>query len=77
MGVYDIVCGVQIKCTSNPTLKEYKKGDKIDLFDGLYVGYEGWFRVKKGKIIDNGTEIFDKWGTVLDLEKTLINNPIF
>lgn len=71
MGVYDIVCGVQTKCTLNPCLREYKIGDKIELRKGIYIGYEGWFRVKNNRIIDSGKNIFTKWGDKIAPKKVM------
>lgn len=76
MGVYDIVCGVQIKCTPDQILKDYDIGDFIQLEDGIYIGYEGWFSVRNSKVTDNGLNVYNKWGNLLSLEKILINNPI-
>ena len=76
MGVYDIVCGVQVKCTPDQILKEYDIGDFIQLEDGIYIGYEGWFFVRNSEVIDNGLNIYDKWGNLLSLEKLMSNNPI-
>jgi len=76
MGLYDIVCGVQVKCTPNQSLKEYILDDLIELEDGIYIGYEGWFRVRNNVIIDKGKNIYDKWGNLLSLEKIMINNPV-
>lgn len=72
MGVYDIVGRehIQIKCTKNPSLKHYGIGDEIQLVGGLYIGYEGWFVVSHGKIIETGAEdtIYDKWGDSIDID---------
>jgi len=76
MGVYDIVCGIQVKCTPDQTLKEYKLGDLIDLKNGIYIGYEGWFNVRNRKVVDSGKDVYDKWGNLLSIEEILINNPI-
>ena len=76
MGVYDIVCGVQVKCTPEQMLKDYEIGDFIQLEDGVYIGYEGWFSVRNSKVIENGLNVYDKWGNLLSLEKLMANNPI-
>lgn len=69
MGVYDIVCGVQVKCTPDQILKEYDIGDFIQLEDGIYIGYEGWFSVRNSKVTDNGLNAYDKWGNLLSLKE--------
>lgn len=40
----------------------YYVGDKIDLPDGLYLSYEGWFAVIKGYVNSEGSSIYDKYG---------------
>ena len=62
MGVYDFVCGVQVKCTKSPSFREYKIGAKVDLPNGVYFGYKGWFSIKGEKVIDAGKNAYDKWG---------------
>lgn len=77
MGLFDEVCGIQIKCTHDPILKKYNLGDKIKLEDGIYLGYEGWFRILNGKITDTGKNIFNKWGRLLSMEEILnLDNPV-
>ena len=77
MGVYDFVGDIQVKCTPDQSFKEYKLGDLIELHSGIYIGYEGWFRVRDSKITDIGENIFDKWGNLLLLKDILDNyNPI-
>ena len=76
MGVFDTVCGVQVKCTPDLIFKEYDIGDFIQLEDGIYLGYEGWFMVRNSKVTDNGLNVYDKWGNLLSLEKLMANNPI-
>ena len=63
MGIYDEVGKnyIQIKCTPDPSMYHYKIGDPVGLQDGLYIGYEGWFVVDKGKVEITGKDIFDKW----------------
>ena len=77
MGVYDFVGNIQIKCTPEPSFKNYKLDDNIELLDGIYIGYEGWFRVRNSKIVDIGKHVYDKWGNLLLLENVLnTNSPI-
>lgn len=58
MGVYDTVCGVQIKSTPDPMCRYYEIGDKIELKPGVHFGNEGWFMVKKKRIIHSGKYIY-------------------
>lgn len=73
MGVYDIVGKkeIQIKCTPEPKMDHYDIGDEISLKDGLYLGYEGFFVVGKGKVKYSGDKIFTKWGDKINPKKVL------
>jgi len=73
MGIYDTVSEkhIQIKCTPNPCLHHYFVGEKIPLDDGLYLGFEGWFVVRKGKVREYGDRVFSKWGDEIKLEDIL------
>lgn len=80
MGLYDIVgarLGIQIKSTPDPEMRIYSTGDKIDLPDGVHIGYEGWFVVSHGKIKCMGEMVYDKYGCEL-IKEELMNarNPI-
>lgn len=64
MGVYQII---QIGCINLqakvlPEQNIYKIGDEIQLPDGVYHTYEGWFVVQKEKVIVGGENSFDKYG---------------
>lgn len=74
MGVYDIVGGIQIKCTKNPKMKTYGLGSEIDLPDGCYIGYEGFFLIRSKKVIFIGLDIFDKWGNLINKAEILDKN---
>ena len=77
MGLYDEVCGIQVKCLPDPRLKNYDIGDFIQLEDGIYLGYEGWFSVRNSQVIDNGYDIYDKWDDAISLREILDkNNPV-
>ena len=81
MGVYDTVGEdwIQIKCVPRSSMKHYNIGDIIPLDDSLYLCPDGWFVVKNSKVLCTGDRntVVDKWGNLLDLEKTInINNPI-
>jgi len=73
MSIYDTVTEkkIQIKCTPEPCMHHYFVGDRIPLKDGLYLGNEGWFVVKKGRVINYGTKIYTKWGDKITLKKVL------
>ena len=73
MGIYDTVTEkqIQIKCTPEPCLHHYFVGDRIPLKDGLYLGNEGWFAVKTGRVIICGDKIYSKWGDRITLKKIL------
>ena len=60
MGVFDTVCGVQVKSTPEPHCGTYEIGDKIDLKPGVHIGHEGWFVVDRKKIICSGKNIYHK-----------------
>lgn len=64
MSIYDTVTKkqIQIKCTPEPCMHHYFVGDPIPLKDGLYLGNEGWFTVRKGKVFDYGDKVYTKWG---------------
>jgi len=66
MGVYDIYAGIQIKA-GNPCCNTYKIGDKTDLKNGIYFGYEGFIVIDKGIFIAKYKHnIFDKYGRRVD-----------
>lgn len=73
MGVYDTVGKeeIQIKCTPEPGMDRYNIGNEIPLRDGLYMGYEGWFVVRKKRVLNCGEDIYTKWGDKINLEKIL------
>lgn len=61
--MYNIYGDVQLKNADELTLKEYKVGDKVDLPDGIYVGFEGIVVVVKGVFVEQFAFLTDKWGT--------------
>jgi len=73
MSIYDTVTKlqIQIKCTPQPCMHHYFAGEHIPLGDGLYLGYEGWFSVKKGRVKDYGDKAFTKWGDIITLKEIL------
>ena len=52
----------KIDITDAPQVSYYV-GDKIDITDGLYLSYAGWFTVIKGYVNSEGSSIYDKYGT--------------
>jgi len=64
MSAYDMVGKnlIQIKLNTRCNGSIYKIGDSINLEDGLYIGYEGWFIVEENIITKEGSTIFNKWG---------------
>ena len=61
MGVYDIYEGIQLK-VGDVTMCTYRIGDKVNIEDGIYVGYEGMVVVKDGIFIAKYRYLTDKWG---------------
>ena len=82
MGTYDMVIDkekgieIQIKLL-DCGLNEYTTGDEIELPDGCYVGYEGYFVVKDRRIIFIDNHLYDKYGNEIDTEEIIENvNPV-
>lgn len=65
MGMYDTVGQNRIQVKVNADGKHVRVGDKIDLKDGLYICYEGYFVVDKGIVLCEGKNAFTKWGDSL------------
>ena len=65
MGVYDIYGDVQLKVSENVCCKYHEIGDKVNISDGIYVGYEGVVVVVDGTFVAQFHEIRDKWGGIL------------
>ena len=78
MGTYDFVGkeDIQIKLLECDFHK-YGIGDEINLSDGVYFGYEGWFVVKDNKVLVSGTDVYDKWGERIYIHDFIdSNNPV-
>lgn len=79
MGMYDTIVdkskgiAIQIKFL-DCTLDTYELNDKIDLFDGLYMGYGGYFYVKNNRILVIDNTMINKWGETIDTDKLVDNN---
>jgi len=76
MGMYDTYEGVQLKagpCSMN----NYEMGDRVELHDGLYIGYEGVIVVGDGKLRGVYKTMTDKWGKKMNLYKVLnLSSPL-
>lgn len=70
MGVYNTYEGVQLKI-GRCELKEYKLGDKVDIPDGIYVGYEGVVVIADKMLVAQYEKIFDKWGGVISCDSAI------
>jgi len=75
MGVYNIYGNVQLKVADDLTLKTFEIGDKVDIPDGAYVGYEGVVIVIDGKLSRVFPGLFDKYGGEYDLLQ-IVTNPL-
>ena len=76
MGCYDELGGVQIKC-GGCDMVCFKIGDKVDVTDGIYVGYEGAAVVKDNVLVAVFPTLTDKWGGDIDPSDVLEGrNPI-
>lgn len=64
MGYYDCYEEIQIKV--NPSGKTYKLGDKVEIDDGVYLGYEGVIVILGGQFIAKVDVLYDKWGGVIE-----------
>ena len=63
MGLYNTYGNVQMKCGDYRQFQTYKIGDKCDLEDGIYIGWEGAIVIKDGKFVAEFPTIHDKFGT--------------
>jgi len=76
MGMYDIYGknGIQLKVGEN-LCQHFTVGDKVDILDGIYVGYEGAVVIKDGIFIAEFDHITDKYGGALENDK-VFHNPL-
>lgn len=51
MGMFNTYDGVQLKNADSLTLRDFKKGQKCDLKDGLYVGPEGFVVIHNSRVL--------------------------
>lgn len=75
MGLYNTygTQQVQLKVGHDLSFQHYDIGDRADLADGVYVGYEGAAVVQDGKLIGVFDNVQDKWGCRISIDD---NNPI-
>jgi len=77
MGIYDTVGDnfAQVKLFKNSSI-HYPIGSKINILDGLYITYDGWFVIKNGTVLTEGISIYDKYGNNVnsEVQKILDNN---
>ena len=74
MGMYDTYgkLSLQLKVSDDVSLHQYNLGDKVDIPDGVYIGYEGAIAIQKGKFAAESTHIFDKWGGEIQISDLLV-----
>ena len=78
MGIYDSYEDVQLK-VGDVGLACYKRGDPVDIADGVYIAPNGLVVIDQGKLVRVYAEheIWDKWGGRLDLKEIVGgNNPV-
>jgi len=76
MGIYNTYEGVQIK-VGNCLMDEYKIGDKVDLPNGVYVGFEGIIVIIDNILKAKFSFILDKWGSIIEPKEIIEdNNPV-
>lgn len=51
MGVYNTYDGVQLKVAKELYCGDFKRGQKCDLKDGLYLGCDGFVVIEKKKVL--------------------------
>ena len=69
MGVYNTYDNVQLKCGHTVNYITYKIGDRVDLFDGIYVGNRGYVVVHKKKLLATYEFITTSHSRVLEAEE--------
>lgn len=70
MGLYDNYGDCQIKAGAC-LYDNYQIGDKAELWDGVYVAYEGVVVIKDGIFVAKFPQLFDKWGGMINLRDVL------
>jgi hypothetical protein len=68
MGVYNIYGKkrIQIKI-GDLIMQRFNRGDKVDIPDGVYIGYEGVIVVSGGIFVAEFDHLTDKWGVKIDI----------
>lgn len=67
MGVFDEYNGIQLKI-GNCACRNFKVGDKVNISDGAYLGYEGIVIIIDGVFVKSFPFLIDKWGCLISLE---------
>lgn len=76
MGVYDCYGDAQLKI-GPCILKQYNEGDKVPIYDGVYIAYEGAVVIKDGVFVGLFENIYNKWGGTIKTSQVLNpNNPV-
>jgi len=70
MGIYNTYGNVQIKI-GDLGCKIFKVGDKVDIADGIYVGYGGVIVIKDNIFAMEVDTLTDKWGQPIKCDKVL------
>ncbi len=65
MGTYNTYGNVQIK-VGTLDMKQYKIGDKVEIADGIYIGYCGAVVIKDSIFVMESRNLTDKWGQPID-----------
>ncbi len=65
MGDFNTYGHIQLKI-GDVSNKRYNIGDKVDLADGVYIGYGGAVGIKDGTFIGEFKIVTDKWGKIIN-----------
>lgn len=77
MGTYSTYGEVQLKVGDDGEMPCFKVGDKTDIADGVYVGYEGAVVIKNGVFVAEFPDLFSKWGDIIECKDVIDSmNPI-
>jgi hypothetical protein len=68
MGMFNTYDGVQLKNSESLTLRNFKKGQKCDLKDGLYLGPEGFVVINNGRVLRSYDCVTTSHGDVIQGE---------
>jgi len=65
MGMFNTYDGVQLKNAEGLSLRNFKKGQKCDLNDGLYLGPEGFVVINNGRVLRSYKYVTTSHGDVI------------